>query len=111
MQNSSQNIKSNEIYQKILEYYDYAEQLIDKMEEFQGTKDDSDLLLIEQMILELENCGDHLSELYIELVKSDNSADITNKINAELDIISARVHFFQAKFANSQIAEGETSNQ
>ncbi len=110
-QNSSQNVKSNEIYQKILEYYNYAEKLIDKIDEYQETTDQSDLILIEQMILDLEHCGDYLSERYIELIKSNNSADITKKINAELDRISARVHFFQAKFANSEIAMGEISNK
>jgi len=111
MQNSSQNVKNNKIYHKILEYYNYAEKLIDKIEEYQETTDQSDLILIEQMILDLEHCGDYLSEQYIELIKSDNSADITKKINAELDRISARVHFFQAKFANSEISKGEISNQ
>lgn len=110
-QNSSQNVKSNEIYQKILEYYNYAEKLIDKIDENRETTDQSDIILIEQMILDLEHCGDYLSEQYIELIKSDNSADITKKINAELDRISARVHFFQAKFANNEIANSEISNQ
>lgn len=84
-------VEQEKIYNDIIEYYNYAQRLLDAV-----LDDDHDLSkqqfeVIKNVIEKLEKIVDELSLQYIEIIKNGYSEQLLNKIRSSLNSISANI--------------------
>jgi uncharacterized protein Yka (UPF0111/DUF47 family) len=84
-------VEQEKIYNDIIEYYNYAQRLLDAV-----LDDDHDLSkqqfeVIKNVIEKLEKIVDELSLQYIEIIKNGYSEQLLNKIRGSLNLISANI--------------------
>lgn len=84
-------VEQEKIYNDIIEYYNYAQRLLDAV-----LDDDHDLSkqqfeVIKNVIEKLEKIVDDLSLQYIEIIKNGYSEQLLNKIRSSLNLISANI--------------------
>lgn len=83
-------VKQEQIYNEIIEYYNYSNQLIALVDEVKHDFSNEQFAIIEQMIENLEKYTDELSAEYIEFVKNGASDETANKIRDILNNILIR---------------------
>jgi hypothetical protein len=78
-----------ELYNKIVEYYNYAERLIEIAENSSHEFADEQFMIIEKIVDNLENCAEKLATKYIEFIQKKSSKEATESIKLILnDIVS-----------------------
>jgi len=83
--------KQENTYNEIIQYYDYAEKLIQIAENCQGEIAEQQFEIIEEAISKLEKCADFLANIYIEYVKNGSNPNLQNSIRSSFSDISARI--------------------
>lgn len=83
--------KQEKTYNEIIEYYNYADRLIEQAESSDHELRQEQFDVIEDIVENLEKCADKLTTKYIEYVKSDESEQVIDEIRSNLNQILAKI--------------------
>ena len=83
--------KQEQLYNEIIEYYDFADKLIQIVENSQDELAEQQFEIIEEAISRFEKCADFLANQYIEYIKTGESSSIIDATRSSLQEISAKV--------------------
>ena len=83
--------KQERIYNEIIEYYNFADKLIDTIEE--GKKDipEEQIEAVENIVENLEKYADQLSKEFIEFIKHGDSKEVVDGIRIALNGIVSNI--------------------
>lgn len=83
--------KQEHLYNEIVEYYNFADKLIDTIEE--GKKDipDEQIEAVENIVENLEKYADQLSNQFVEFVKNGESKEVVENIRFALNGIVSKI--------------------
>ncbi len=77
--------KQEQLYNEIVEYYNYADRLLSAVEDNEHELAAQQFSIIEEVVNKLEECADTLTTQYIDFIKNGesekNSAAIRNSLN------------------------------
>ena len=79
------------IYNKILEYYTYADLLIRAVENSSSKLAQQQFSIAEEVAGRLEDCADQIASQYIEFIKNGESSQGIEKIRASLNSIAQKI--------------------
>ncbi|MDA0901838.1 MAG: hypothetical protein O3B09_00295 [Proteobacteria bacterium] len=77
--------RQEQIYNEIVEYYNFADKLIDLIENSKDETDPEQLEITEKIVENLEKCADQLTTSFIDFVKEGNSEQNRKKIRDTLN--------------------------
>ncbi len=83
--------KQEQTYNKMIEYYAYADLLIKEVEHSLHPLASQQFTIIEEMVNRLEECADQLTTKYIEFVKSGDASEIVGPVRTALNDISTKI--------------------
>ena len=83
--------KQEHLYNEIVEYYNFADKLIDTIEE--GKKDipEDQIMAVEDIVEGLEKYADQLSSQFVEFVKNGDSKEVVDNIRMALNGIISKI--------------------
>jgi hypothetical protein len=84
--------KQEDIYNKIMKYYNFIDQLIDLSHEDPELKRDAEFKIVQSIIKTLEHCADDMSKEFINYIKQPRSEQIKTNTLVAIDKVIARVH-------------------
>jgi hypothetical protein len=84
-------INQEKIYNDIIEYYSFAQRLLNVIENDSNEFLDQHFDIINDVIVKLEKSVENLSINYIEIIKNGNSSELIQKIRESLNEISGRI--------------------
>lgn len=84
-------INQEKIYNDIIEYYSFAQRLLNVIENDSNEFLDQHFDIINDVIIKLEKSVENLSINYIEIIKNGNSSELIQKIRESLNEISGRI--------------------
>lgn len=84
--------KQENLYNKIMKYYNFIDQIIDLSREDAALRSDREFQVVESIIHTLEDCADAMAEEFINYIKQPKSEQIKAKISIEIDKIVAKVY-------------------
>ncbi len=84
-------IDQEKIYNDIIEYYSFAQRLLNVIENDSNEFLDQHFDIINDVIIKLEKSVENLSINYIEIIKNGNSSELLQKIRQSLNDISGRI--------------------
>jgi hypothetical protein len=85
------NINQEKVYNDIIEYYNFAQRLLDAVDNDSNQFSNQEFEIINSIIINLENAVEKLSTNYIEIVKNGYSNDLIQRIRESLNEISGRI--------------------
>jgi len=83
--------KQEQLYNEIIEYYDFADKLIQIVENSKDELAEQQFEIIEEAITRFEKCADFLANQYIEYIKTGEASSIIDATRSSLQEISAKV--------------------
>jgi len=83
--------KQEQIYNEIIEYYDFADKLIQIVENSKDEIAEQQFEIIEDAITRFEKCADFLANQYIEYIKTGETKDILESTRSSLQEISVKI--------------------
>jgi len=83
--------KQEQLYNEIIEYYDFADKLIQIVENSKDELAEQHFEIIEEAISRFEKCADFLANQYIEYIKTGEASSIIDATRSSLQEISAKV--------------------
>ena len=83
--------KQEQLYNEIIEYYDFADKLIQIVENSKDELAEQQFEIIEEAISRFEKCADFLANQYIEYVKTGETSVILESTRSSLQEISAKI--------------------
>ncbi|NCA28727.1 MAG: hypothetical protein EBS92_05610 [Proteobacteria bacterium] len=83
--------KQEQLYNEIIQYYDFAEKLVQIAENSQDEIAEQQFEIIQEAIERFEKCADFLANQYIEYVKTGESAQLVEVTRSSLRDISAKL--------------------
>lgn len=83
--------KQEQLYNEIIEYYNYAARLIKTIEDSSDSLAQEQFEVVEKAVLALEECTDKLATEYIDFIKSGESAKAIETARETLNEIDAKV--------------------
>ena len=83
--------KQEQLYNEIIEYYDFADKLIQIVENSKDELAEQQFEIIEEAISRFEKCADFLANQYIEYIKTGEASNIIDATRSSLQEISAKV--------------------
>jgi hypothetical protein len=83
--------KQEQLYNEIIEYYDFADKLIQIVENSKDELAEQQFEIIEEAISRFEKCADFLANQYIEYIKTGEASSIIDATRSSLQEISAKV--------------------
>lgn len=83
--------KQEQIYNEIVQYYDFADKLINIAEESKGNLTPEQMEIVESTIENLEKYTDQLTTNFIEFVKNGNSEEVRENIARTLNEIIVKI--------------------
>ncbi len=90
--------KQEKLYNEILEYYNYADKLIEEVEaENEENSNINQFLVIEEVVLHLEEYADKLTAYYIDYIKTGESQKTIEMIRAILNDIAVKIEECKTK--------------
>jgi hypothetical protein len=90
--------KQEKLYNEILEYYNYADKLIEGIDsENEENSNVNQFLVIEEIVLHLEECADKLTAHYIEYIKTGESQKTIEVVRAILNDIAVKIEECKTK--------------
>ncbi|GDX35630.1 hypothetical protein LBMAG18_01410 [Alphaproteobacteria bacterium] len=84
-------VEQEKIYNDILKYFDYAQNLLDVVQEQDHEFSKKQFDVISAIVENLEKIVDDLSLQYIEIIKNGYSEELLRKIRNSLNSISAKI--------------------
>ncbi len=89
--------KQEYLYNEIIEYYNFADQLIDTIEANQDDIPESQVKAVESIIEDLEKYVDELSNQFVEFVKNSDSKEVVDNMRFALNGIIAKIEECRSK--------------
>lgn len=90
--------KQEKLYNEILEYYNYADKLIEGIDiKNEENSNVNQFLVIEEIVLHLEECADKLTAHYIEYIKTGESQKTIEAIRVILNDIAVKIEECKTK--------------
>jgi len=83
--------KQEQLYNEIIQYYDFAEKLVQIAENSQDEIAEQQFEIIQEAIERFEKCADFLANQYIEYVKTGESSQLVDATRSSLRDISAKL--------------------
>ncbi|MDX2083432.1 MAG: hypothetical protein SFV53_05565 [Rickettsiales bacterium] len=83
--------KQEQLYNEIVEYYNYADRLLKAVEDNSHELAKQQFAIVEEIVTRLEDCADILTTQYIEFIKTGESEKITEMVRSSLNSISAKI--------------------
>lgn len=83
--------KQEQIYNDIVEYYNYADRLLNAVEDSTHELASQQFAIIEDVVNRLEDCADKLTTQYIEFVKNGESSAVGDSMRNSLNEIMAKI--------------------
>ncbi|MBM3589759.1 MAG: hypothetical protein FJX30_00065 [Alphaproteobacteria bacterium] len=83
--------KQEQLYNEIIQYYDFAEKLVQITENSQDEIAEQQFEIIQEAIERFEKCADFLANQYIEYVKTGESSQLVDATRSSLRDISAKL--------------------
>jgi hypothetical protein len=83
--------KQEQIYNEIIEYYNYAEELLASVDGVSHDLSAEQFVIVEDAVNHLEDCADKLAGKYIEFVKNGESPEITESVREAINDISSKI--------------------
>ena len=84
-------VEQEKIYNDIIKYYDYAQNLLDAVLEQDHDFSKKQFEVISSLVEKLEKIVDDLSLQYIEIIRNGYSEELLRKIRDSLNSISAKI--------------------
>lgn len=89
--------KQEQLYNEIVEYYSFADQLIKVVEEGSHGLSGSEFAIAEEVTTNLEEYADKLANCYIEYIKGGQSEKIITSVRNSLNNISSKIEECKVK--------------
>jgi hypothetical protein len=83
--------QQEQLYNEIIKYYDFADKLINIVEESKDNFPDEQIYIIEAIVENLEECTDELTTNFIEFVKNRNNMESKEMISLTLNRIIVKI--------------------
>lgn len=83
--------KQEQIYNEIVEYYDFADRLVDVIEHNSNNISAQQVEMIESIVGDIEKSADQITTQFIEFVKDGNSDQIVKNIKDALNNILFKI--------------------
>lgn len=83
--------KQEHLYNEIVEYYNFADQLIEIVENSKDDLSESQAEIVENIVENLEKYADQLSSQFVEFVKNGTSQEIVEGMKTSIQKISAQI--------------------
>ena len=83
--------KQEQLYNEIVEYYSFADQLITTVEDSSHRLSSQQFVIVEDIVNKLEECADQITTQYIEFVKNGESENVTESVRISLNEIMAKI--------------------
>lgn len=83
--------KQEQLYSEIVQYYNFADKLIDTIEETKGNVPESQIKAVEKIVEDLEKYADELSGQFVEFVKHGDSKEVVDSMRSSLNNIIAKI--------------------
>jgi len=84
-------LEKEKIYNEIIEYYQFAERLLNAVSEDSNINSSQQFEIIENLVENLEDSVEKLSLSYIEIIKNGYSTELIQQIRESLNQISALI--------------------
>jgi hypothetical protein len=84
--------KQENIYNKIMKYYNFIDQLIDLSHDEENLKQNQEFQLVSSIIKILEECADDMAVEFINYIKEPQSEHIKTKSLVAIDNILTKVY-------------------
>jgi hypothetical protein len=84
--------KQENIYNKIMKYYNFIDQLIDLSHDEENLKQNQEFQLVNSIIKILEECADDMAVEFINYIKEPQSEHIKTKSLVAIDNILTKVY-------------------
>jgi hypothetical protein len=84
-------LEKEKIYNEIIEYYQFAERLLNAVSEDSNINSSQQFEIIENLVENLEDSVEKLSLSYIEIIKNGYSSELIQQIRESLNQISALI--------------------
>jgi hypothetical protein len=81
-------LEKEKIYNEIIEYYQFAERLLNAVSENSNINPGQQFEIIENLVVNLEDSVEKLSLSYIEIIKNGYSSELIQQIRESLNQIS-----------------------
>lgn len=83
--------KQEHLYNEIIEYYNFADKLVDTIEEGKQDIPEEHIEAVENIVENLEKHADQLSSQFVEFVKHGDSPEVVEKIRFALNGIVSNI--------------------
>ena len=83
--------KQEQIYNDIVEYYNYADRLLNAVEDSTHELASQQFAILEDVVTKLEECADKLTTQYIDFVKNGETSNIGDSMRSALNDIMAKI--------------------
>jgi hypothetical protein len=83
--------KQENLYNEIVEYYNFADKLIDTVENGKDNIPEKQIEAVETIVENLEKYADQLSSQFVEFVKNGNSHEVISDIRQALNSIISNI--------------------
>ncbi len=80
-----------QLYKEIIEYYQYADNLIKVVENSKSKYVGEQFKIVEDLVKTLENCTEQLANQYIDFIKNGSSQKNATLIRNALNLIVAKI--------------------
>ena len=84
-------LEKEKIYNEIIEYYQFAERLLNAVSEDSNINSSQQFEIIENLVENLEDSVEKLSLSYIEIIKNGYSSELIQQIRESLNQISVLI--------------------
>ncbi len=89
--------KQEQLYNEIVEYYNYADRLLSAIEDNTHELASQQFSIVEDVVNKLEDCADVLTTQYIDFVKNGESEKNSEAIRRALNDIMTKIEECRAK--------------
>jgi hypothetical protein len=83
--------KQEHLYNEIVEYYNFADKLIDTIEDSKADVAEDQIQVVEDAAENLEKYADQLSRCFVEFVKNGDSKEVVDDIRMALNGIISKI--------------------
>lgn len=83
--------KQERLYNEIVEYYNFADKLIDTIEDGKDNIPEEQIEVVEEVVENLEKYADQLSSQFVEFVKNGESKEVIDEIRTALNGIISKI--------------------
>jgi len=83
--------KQEHLYNEIVEYYNFADQLIDTIEDSKDDIPEAHAEIVETLVENLEKYADQLSSQFVEFVKNGDSKEVVDSMRSSLNSIIEKI--------------------